>query len=197
MRVDIDTRFDPARRLTPAALRLLDAASELFYTQGIHAVGVEAIAQAANVTKKTLYDQFGSKEALVADYLTARQRRWHTWLEARLEGLSPSERPLGAFDALQAWVEQAPRRGCAFVNAAAELAADQTGHDVVVAEKAWMRDLYTRLVTDTGRTRLDAERLGSQLLMLHEGANVAYALNADDTAVTTARAAAQTLLAQP
>ena len=60
-----------------------------------------------------------------------------------------------------------------------------------------MRDLYTRLVTDTGRARLDAERLGSQLLMLHEGANVAYALNADDTAVTTARAAAQTLLAQP
>jgi AcrR family transcriptional regulator len=196
MRDVTDSGFGAPHSLTPAARRILDAASELFYTQGINAVGVEAIAQAANVTKKTLYDQFGSKAALVADYLTARRRRWHVWLEDQLEGLSPSERPLGAFDALQAWLEQAPRCGCAFVNAAAELAADQAGHDVVVAEKAWMRDFYTRLVAETGRAGPDAERLGLQLLMLHEGANVAYALNADDTAIITARAAAQTLLAR-
>jgi AcrR family transcriptional regulator len=55
--------------LTPAARRILDAAAGLFYAQGIHAVGVEAIAAAAHVTKKTLYDRFGSKEALIAAYL--------------------------------------------------------------------------------------------------------------------------------
>lgn len=192
-----DSRSDAADGLTPAGRRILDAASELFYTQGINAVGVEAIAQAANVTKKTLYDRFGSKEALVANYLTARRERWHAWLEHRLERLPPPDRPLGAFDCLQAWLEQVPRRGCAFVNAAAELAANEAGRDVVAAEKAWMRNLYIRLVAETGRPGADAQSLGSQLFMLHEGANVAYVLNADDTAVATARAAAQALLTQP
>ncbi|MBV8943157.1 MAG: TetR/AcrR family transcriptional regulator [Solirubrobacterales bacterium] len=192
----LDSRLDPTDGLTPAGRRILNAASELFYTQGINAIGVETIARTAGVTKKTLYDRFSSKEALVAAYLTERRQRWQEWLEDSLEPLAPAARPLGVFDSLHSWLEQAPRRGCAFVNAAAELTTNDTGRDVVMAEKAWMRDLYTRLVAETGRSTRDAKRLGAQLFMLHEGANVAYVLNGDDTAVATARAAAETLLTQ-
>ena len=122
--------------LTPAGRRILNAAGELFYTQGINAIGVDTIARTAGVTKKTLYDRFGSKEALVAAYLTDRRQRWQAWLEDCLEPLSPADRPLGVFDSLHSWLEQAPRRGCAFVNAAAELATSGQDREVVIAEKA-------------------------------------------------------------
>ena len=70
--------------LTPGARRVLDAASELFYERGIHAVGVDTIAEAAGVTKKTLYDRFGSKEALVVAYLQHRDARWREHLADHL-----------------------------------------------------------------------------------------------------------------
>ena len=60
------------RSKTPAADRILRAASEMFYREGIRAVGVDAIAAEADVTKKTLYEKFGSKDRLVAAYLRAR-----------------------------------------------------------------------------------------------------------------------------
>jgi AcrR family transcriptional regulator len=62
--------------LTPAAERILDVAGRLFYANGIHAVGVELIAGQAGVTKKTLYDRFGSKDELVTRYLRRRHERW-------------------------------------------------------------------------------------------------------------------------
>ena len=61
--------------LTPAAARVLEVASRLFYERGIHAVGVDAIAEAAGVTKKTIYDRFRSKDNLIAAYLERRDRR--------------------------------------------------------------------------------------------------------------------------
>ncbi|WP_016700389.1 helix-turn-helix domain-containing protein, partial [Actinoalloteichus spitiensis] len=71
---------------TPGARAVLAAASELFYDQGIHAVGVDAIAARAGVTKKTLYDRFGSKERLVVEYLAQRDQRWRAFLTPRLAG---------------------------------------------------------------------------------------------------------------
>src|SRR5918995_1572779 len=68
------------RSKTPAADRILRAASKMFYREGIRAVGVDAIAAEADVTKKTLYDKFGSKDELIAAYLRARDERWRSWL---------------------------------------------------------------------------------------------------------------------
>ncbi|MDQ4084268.1 MAG: TetR/AcrR family transcriptional regulator, partial [Actinomycetota bacterium] len=59
---------DQQRPLTPGAQRILDVASELFYWRGIHAVGVDTIAAESGVTKRTLYDRFGSKDGLVVAY---------------------------------------------------------------------------------------------------------------------------------
>src|SRR5690625_6777832 len=60
--------------LTPAARAILDAAGDLFYDRGINAVGVDTVAAAAGTTKKTLYDQFGSKAALAVAYLSERDQ---------------------------------------------------------------------------------------------------------------------------
>src|ERR1044072_3402306 len=91
----------PMETLTPAARRVLDAAAELFYGQGINAVGVDLIARHAGVTKKTLYERFGSKEALVAAYLRERDERWRAWLTAEVDQFprqDPAARVLATFD---------------------------------------------------------------------------------------------------
>jgi AcrR family transcriptional regulator len=182
-------------KLTPGAGRVLDAAGRLFYEQGIHATGVEAIAEAAGVTKKTIYDRFGSKDALVAAYLTARADRWREWLLAALAEVppDPEKRLLATFDALGDWLRREERRGCGFVNARAELTdPDNPGRRVAEAEKAWMLELMTSLARDTSAR--SPRQLARQLFMLHEGAVVAYTMTGDDRATATARKAAATLI---
>lgn len=187
--------IDPEPTLTPGARRILDVASELFYSRGIHAVGVDTIAAESGVTKRTLYDRFGSKDALVAAYLAARDRRWREHLLARLDvvGQDPGARVLAPFDVLPEWLT--PRsRGCSFVNAFAELPdPDHPGHRLVVAEKTWLRDLFRSTLLEVGAG--DPDTLASQLLSLHEGALVSYSIAHDTTAASTARSAAEILLA--
>jgi AcrR family transcriptional regulator len=66
--------------LTPAGERIATAAAELFYAHGIRAVGVDTIPATAGATKRTLYDRFGSKDALVTLYLVRRARHWQAFL---------------------------------------------------------------------------------------------------------------------
>ncbi|MFD0541572.1 TetR/AcrR family transcriptional regulator [Actinomadura luteofluorescens] len=88
------------RPLTPAARRVLQTASELFYERGIGSVGMELIAAEAGVTKKTVYDRFGSKDALILAYLRARDERWRAFTTGRIaeaaapaSGCSPRSTP--------------------------------------------------------------------------------------------------------
>jgi AcrR family transcriptional regulator len=175
---------DPA--LTPAGERLLDAASALFYRRGIRAVGVDLVAERAGTTKKTLYDRFGSKDELVALYLRRRALRWAAFLGAQLDGVRDGDRALAVFDALAVWLRDQDR-GCAFVNAYAELGG--TGHPgevVVRTEKEWMGRVFAALAGD--------EVLGGQLHLLYEGATVAHTAGGWADAVPAARAAAARLL---
>jgi len=190
----VDTDVGPDPPLTPGARRILEVASELFYWRGIHAVGVDTIAAESGVTKRTLYDRFGSKDALVAAYLAARDRRWREQVLARLDaaGPDPVARALAPFDVLPAWL--APRsRGCSFVNAFAELSdPDHPGRRLVVAEKTWLRDLFRTVLLDAGIG--DPDILAGQLLSLHEGAVVSHAIVGDTSAAAIARSAAEILL---
>ena len=140
-----------SRPMTPAGKRLLATASELFYSRGIHAVGVDLIAEQAGTTKKTLYDRFGSKDNLVALYLRTRFERWQAFVEERLAPVAPGRaRLLAAFDVLDEWLT-ANTCGCAFVNANAEIGrSDHPGVAVIRAEKQWMRDRYEELATEAG-----------------------------------------------
>lgn len=183
-------------RLTPGAQRILDVASELFYRQGLHAVGVDTIAAESGVTKRTLYNRFGSKDGLIVAYLEARDRRWRDLVTSRLDAdhADPVQRALVPFDVLTEWLTLHPR-GCSFVNAFAELPEpDHPGHQVIIAEKKWLHDLFRRLLAEAGAR--DPDGLAVQLLILHEGAIVCYAITSQTNAPTSARAAAEALVVQ-
>lgn len=189
-----DTDIGADRTLTPGARRILEVASELFYWRGIHAVGVDTIAAESGVTKRTLYDRFGSKDALVAAYLAARDRRWRELVLARLDaaGSDPPARVLAPFDVLPEWLVPSSR-GCSFVNAFAELPdVDHPGRRLVVAEKTWLRDLFRTQLGEAGVAEPDI--LATQLLSLHEGAIVSHAIVGEVDAAASARAAAEALV---
>jgi len=181
-------------RLTPAAQRVLDVASELFYERGIHAVGVDTIAAAAEVTKKTIYDRFRSKDNLIALYLHRRDQAYRRWM-ADWAVEHPRTPPiLGTFDAMSAWMTRYGKRGCAFVNASGEIAdPEHPARQVTREHKAWLRGHLHDLATDAGHD--DPGTLAAQLLSLHEGATVLYSVGADLTAPQTSRDAAAVLLA--
>lgn len=181
--------------LTPAAQRILQVASHLFYTRGIHAVGVDSIAEVAEVTKKTIYDRFGSKDALVTAYLTMRHELYRQWLDEGLarRAADPATQILAVFDLLDEWMRRHNPRGCAFVNAFAELAdQDHPGRTVAAEQKNWLRRLFTEQASQAGAA--EPGRLADQLLILHEGAVVAFSVSGRTDAAPAARAAATTLI---
>jgi AcrR family transcriptional regulator len=180
---------------TPKAHAVLTAASDLFYARGIHAVGVDAIAERAGVTKKTLYDRFGSKERLVAEYLAERDRQWRAFLGDALERADPDpDAQVGAvFAAAGAWARERGTHGCAMVNAHAEVSdPSHPAHAVMVEQKRWMLALFTDLAATAGAA--DAARTGGQLMLLHEGATVTAGMRAVPDPFGAAASAAAALL---
>ncbi|MET9127005.1 TetR family transcriptional regulator [Streptomyces sp. NPDC004528] len=155
--------------MTPAGRRVVAAAEELFYSRGITAVGVELIAEHAGVTKRTLYNQFGSKDHLVATYLAERDQRWRSLVRATVDACeSRVEAVTAPFDALRTW-SQTNTRGCAFINALAELPdPSQPAYRIAANQKLWLLNLFRELAAAADCSSPAA--LASQLLVLHEGA---------------------------
>lgn len=189
----------PPVEWTPKARAVLDAASALFYDQGIAAVGVDAVAARAGVTKKTLYDRFGSKERLVVEYLRERDRLWRDDVAAGLAaaGDDPEAQVLAVFDATarstERWSDAAGWKGCAMINAHAEISdPGHPAHAVIVGEKAWQRDLFREVARRAGVVEPDA--LAADLMLLHEGALVVGGMGVDRRALDRARATAVRLL---
>ncbi|MBM7365660.1 TetR/AcrR family transcriptional regulator [Gordonia hydrophobica] len=183
------------RTLTPAARAILDSAARLFYAEGINSVGVDTIAADAGVTKKTLYDQFGSKAAVVVAYLTERDERFREWVDASIAKESSADaKVLAVFDALSSWMNANSFRGCAFVHAHSELIGDpdHPAHAVIRSEKVWLRELFEELVG--ARPSPDAPSLAVQLVTLIEGASIMRSISDVSDAIPDARAAAATLL---
>ncbi|GGX53015.1 TetR/AcrR family transcriptional regulator [Streptomyces chartreusis] len=181
--------------MTRAARRVLEAAERLFYERGIHAVGVDLIAAEAGVTKKTLYDRFGSKERIVVEYLAGRDERWRAFLAQYLDAAraTPRARVLAVFDASRAWSASFGAKGCSMVNAHAEISdPSHPAFPVIAGQKEWMLALFTGLARDIAPD--DAERLGRTLMLLHEGALVAHGLNVFPDPVAHARDEAAALL---
>src|ERR1700712_4183879 len=113
------TRF--ARPRAPE--RVLQVADELFYGEGIHAVGVDRIAAEADTSKATLYSHYGSKDGLVAAYLERRTAEARLLIGDR-SALGEGEARasvLSLFDGLAEWHSEDDFRGCAFINAGSEL----------------------------------------------------------------------------
>jgi AcrR family transcriptional regulator len=182
--------------LTPAGRRIVLAAEELFYSRGITAVGVDLIAERSGVTKRTLYNQFGSKDNLVAAYLDARSERWRSMVEARV---AASHDPVAAVTApfltLEEW-SRTSTRGCAFINALAELPdPSHPAHRSAADQKHWLLARFSQLAAAAGCDQPDA--LAVRLLVLHEGALATLPLGHDTVRAGVELARQLTLASAP
>jgi AcrR family transcriptional regulator len=178
----------------PARVRLLDAAEDLFYEEGVHSVGIDRVIERAGVAKATLYSTFGSKDELVRSYLERRNLIWRDLLTRELQARydTPRERLLGVFDVLGESFAEPAFRGCAFVNASAEACPGGVVEAVADEARAWRRALLLRLAQHSGVA--DPESLARQLSLLYDGAMVAAGMDRDPGTARTARAIAVTLL---
>jgi AcrR family transcriptional regulator len=169
------------------AERILAAADRLFYTQGIRAVGVDAVAAEAGVSKRTLYNHFPSKDALIAAYLTA-----------RFNLIPPSDKPareqiLGYFDRLERSIADGSFRGCPYVNAVTELRdpkhpAAQIALQFKEQRRLWYKTLLERLGVK------DAYGLAVQLQLIAEGVISTGLVRNDPTVARSGRRAAEVLI---
>jgi AcrR family transcriptional regulator len=174
--------------------RLLDAATELFYAEGVQTVGIDRVIERAGVAKASLYSTFGSKEELVRAYLEQR----HVVLLGRLRaaaaaaGEDPVQRILAVFDAQAQQFPQPAYRGCAFAMAAAE--APSGGRIDLATEsfRADIRGLFAQLGAEAGAR--DAELLASQLQMIYDGASLSVKMDHDPGVAVAQRAAAAALV---
>ncbi|RJQ80359.1 TetR/AcrR family transcriptional regulator [Pseudonocardiaceae bacterium YIM PH 21723] len=188
--------MDTVIEWTPKARAVLAAADALFYAHGIHAVGVDLIAERAGVTKKTLYGRFGSKERLVVEYLRARDHRWRAFLDPILAaaGEEPAERLRAVFDASARWAAEHSGKGCSMINAHAEISDPaHPAYEVIVGQKTWMLRLFTDIAAGT----TDPSATARGIMLLHEGALVSDGMHTFDEAYAHACAVAVRLLALP
>jgi AcrR family transcriptional regulator len=186
-------RDSTAERLSPRE-RLLEAANELFYEEGVHTVGVERLVERAGVAKPTLYSLFGNKEGLVRAYLISRdegiRERMTRALAARFE--SPRERLLGVFEVQGLSFADPNFRGCAFLSANAESSSGSSVEELTENHRTWLRSLFLDLATAAGAT--DPHRLARQLLLLYDGAAISAWMDHDAGAADAARTVAAALI---
>ncbi|MFJ3303850.1 TetR/AcrR family transcriptional regulator [Streptomyces sp. NPDC086549] len=172
--------------------RLLAAADELFYSEGVQSVGIDRIVQKAGVAKASLYNLFGSKEELVQAYLDARHANTRDQVERALTRFrTPRERLLGVFDAQGQLFTEPDFNGCAHMTASAEARHGGPVECAADRYRLWVRTMFTELAREAGVT--DAEGLARQLHLLYDGAGVSARMDRDPSAATTARAAAAAL----
>jgi AcrR family transcriptional regulator len=177
-----------------ARQRLLAAAEELFYEEGVHTVGIDRVIERAGVAKATLYSVFGSKDELVRAYLEQHNATWHERLIDRVNTryAGPRERLLGVFDVLGERFTEPDFRGCAFVNASAETRPGSLVEHASDVARAWVVDLFADLARQAGVA--EPGPLARQLALLYHGASLSARMDRDRTAAAAARAAAVTLL---
>lgn len=190
----------PRRDTTAMDERILKTADRLFYEQGIRAVGVDTIAAEAGISKRTLYNHYPSKDALILAYLRRRFGVLTTADDERLADAPPAAQILGVFDRLERSIGRPGFHGCPFVNAVAEVgefSADaRTGaatNTIAIAFKEerrlWMRQRLVRLGV------AEPDGLASQLAILVDGCVALGLVRRDPATARAAREAARTLLA--
>ena len=185
-------------RRPSARTRLLTAAAECFYDQGVNATGIDTIIATAGVAKMSLYNNFASKDELVLAYLQARHEEWLELYRARArQAKSPRERILAVFDAYVDHAEFAYQhgfRGCGLLNAAAELPAGAPGRDLVRRHKEEVESLLVGHLVEFGADPEQAASTGEQLAFLLEGAVARAGLEGDAARLQHARSIAGSLL---
>jgi AcrR family transcriptional regulator len=173
--------------------RLLAAANELFYDEGIQTVGIDRVIEQAGVAKASLYNAFGSKDELVRAYLESRHARTAERLNSAIDRhTDPKLRLLAVFEAQRASFDDPSFRGCAFASASAEARPGSATAQATAAFRQWLRELLTRLAREAGAP--EPELLAQQLHLVYDGVGLSARTDADPSAADAARAVAETLV---
>jgi AcrR family transcriptional regulator len=175
--------------------RILETAEDLFYREGIRAVGIDTIIEKSGVAKMSLYRSFASKDDLVAAYLEARGRRYWQWWDGvmALNPGQPRRQLADLFKAIAVRTRRPEFRGCAFLKAAAEFPEEGCRARVVaLAHKKEMRSRLLKLCRAIGAHQPGV--LSNQLLMLIEGAYSTAGILGKRDAVKAAAKGAEALI---
>jgi AcrR family transcriptional regulator len=142
-----------SRRPSPRE-RLLQAADELFYAEGINSVGIDRIIERADVARASLYSTFGSKDELIRGYLERRAEISKERLRAAAEAhADPREALLSVFGVQAATFARPGYQGCAFNRATAEASPGAAAYEVPRAYRRWLRDFFAGLAGRNRRLR--------------------------------------------
>ncbi|ARP68893.1 TetR/AcrR family transcriptional regulator [Streptomyces pluripotens] len=182
-------------RKTKSEERILTAAAELFYANGLRGVGIDQVIAASGVAKSTLYAHFRTKEELVATYLRRTDDSWMAQLQdaAARTGGGPREQLVGLFDALTDAFDRHGFFGCPFVSAAVEADLDSEARAVTVRHTRRRQSWLTELGERAGAAEPDA--LARQIGLLIDGALASGRLLQDRAVVEEAKSAARRLVA--
>ncbi|NLP84760.1 TetR/AcrR family transcriptional regulator [Microbacterium sp. CFH 90308] len=158
-------------RPSPARQRLLQAATDLFYSEGIHSVGVDRIIDTAGVTRATMYKQFQGKEGLVLAYLQGEDEGLRSLFA---QAAQSSDDPDVLLDLVVQGIAQDIRdrhtRGCPFINAAAEYPDQGPVRELIAEHREWFRGTLEQLATAAGLR--DANEVAAALVLLRDAALV-------------------------
>lgn len=168
------------KRPSPARARLIDAATRLFYEEGIHAVGVDRVIEEAGVTRATLYKQFGGKENLVLAYLGNEDEMLRAmFTEAGSAVTDPDDLLVAVIDGIAADIRQRHTRGCPFINAAAEYPdADGAVRRLIDEHREWFRATLQAVADAAGLER--PEEVAASLVLLRDAALVGGYLDGEN-----------------
>ncbi|MTD33265.1 TetR/AcrR family transcriptional regulator [Paludibacterium denitrificans] len=152
--------------------QIVTAALHEFYGQGFHATGVDQLSSAADVTKRTLYRHFPSKDHLIDAALHLRDAQFFERMQCHVEAMPVTDRLMAYLSYLESWGKEAGFHGCTFINAAAEYADhDAAPHVIANMHKQRVRDYLRTLCTRAGASSPDL--LADQLFLIGEGLIVA------------------------
>ena len=175
--------------------RIAALAAEQFHANGITSTGVDALSRAAGISKRTLYERFGSKDGLIVAAYESLDVPVFTMFTGPAE--AASDTPRGQLDQLfvqlEAMVQLPEFRGCPFSNAAAELAdLDHPAHEVVRRHKERLRAWILTRASEFGAA--DPERLSRQMMVVFAGAQSQALVERSPLPVRDAREVARALV---
>ncbi|MET7898782.1 TetR/AcrR family transcriptional regulator [Streptomyces mirabilis] len=173
--------------------RLLSAADELFYAEGVQTVGIDRIIEHAGVAKASLYNTFGGKEQLIRAYLDSRHAGMTERLLQAINSVDdPRDRLLAVFESQRELFTEPDFHGCAFVAASAEAKHGSAIEEASDVSRAWLRALFTDLAREAGAP--EPETLARQLHLLYDGGSLCARMDRDAAAAAVARGAASVLI---
>jgi AcrR family transcriptional regulator len=177
------------------AMRLVLTATRLFNENSIHATGIDRIIAEAGVARRTLYNQFGSKEGLIRAVMQLESKAWFEWLDSelpRVDEHDPRKRIVGFFALLGKWFSRSDFKGCSFINAVGEHPLDNCVRPIAKAHRQANFEYIRRLLD--GSKISNPDKLADQIAILADGATMTAMVTGNHTMAETAASAALALM---